>query len=183
MKQWRAHGLPVESVAVNVSPRQFRRKGLLEFIRDCVTEAGLPPQCIGIEITEGLLVERGGAVESLLDRLDAMGHRIALDDFGTGFSSMAYLKRFPVREIKIDRVFIDGLEHSTDSEAIVAAIIAMSHALGKSVVAEGVETHDQLAMLTRMHCDHAQGFVISPALPSEDFERLVVALGATPQPA
>ncbi len=183
MKQWRARGLPIESVAVNVSPRQFRRKGLLEFIRDCVTEAGLPPQCIGIEITEGLLVERGGAVESLLDRLDAMGHRIALDDFGTGFSSMAYLKRFPVREIKIDRVFIDGLEHSTDSEAIVAAIIAMSHALGKSVVAEGVETHDQLAMLTRMHCDHAQGFVISRALPSEDFERLVVALAATPQPA
>jgi diguanylate cyclase (GGDEF)-like protein len=183
MKRWRARGLPVESVAVNVSPRQFRRRGLLEFIRDCVTEAGLPPQCIGIEITEGLLVERGDAVESLLDHLDAMGHRIALDDFGTGFSSMAYLKRFPVHEIKIDRVFIDGLEHSTDSEAIVAAIIAMSHALGKSVVAEGVETHDQLAMLTRMHCDHAQGFVISPALPGDDFERLVMALGATAQTA
>ena len=173
MREWRDRGLPVESVAVNVSPRQFRRRGLLEFIRETVTEAGLPPRCIGIEITEGLLMERGEAVEKLLHRLDAMGHPIALDDFGTGFSSMAYLKRFPVREIKIDRVFVEGLEQGADSEAIVAAIIAMSHALGKVVVAEGVETPGQLALLERMGCDSIQGFLVSAAVPAADFERLV----------
>jgi EAL domain-containing protein (putative c-di-GMP-specific phosphodiesterase class I) len=173
MRQWRDRGLPVESIAVNVSPRQFRRRGLLEFIRDNVTQAGLPPECIGIEITEGLLMERGEAVEKLLHRLSAMGHPIALDDFGTGFSSMAYLKRFPVREIKIDRVFIEGLEQGADSEAIVAAMIAMSHALGKIVVAEGVETLGQLALLERLDCDSIQGFLVSAAVPAQDFEGLV----------
>jgi len=173
MRRWREKGFPLESVSVNVSPRQFRRRGLLEFIRDNVAAAGLPAECIGIEITEGLLMERGEAVEKLLHRLSAMGHRIALDDFGTGFSSMAYLKRFPVREIKIDRVFIEGLGQGADSEAIVAAIIAMSHALGKMVVAEGVETREQLALLERMDCDQIQGFLISPAVPGADFERLV----------
>jgi len=173
MKQWRAWGLPVESVAVNVSPRQFRRRGLVEFIQECVQEAGLPPECLTIEITEGVLMERDSAAEELLDRLHAMGHGIALDDFGTGFSSMSYLKRFPVREIKIDRAFVDGLESNADSEAIVAAIVAMSHALGKIVVAEGVETREQLALLTRMGCEYVQGFVIAPALPADVFERRV----------
>src|SRR6185312_10792448 len=81
MGAWRARGLPLESVAVNVSPRQFRRRGLLEFIHECVREAGLPPECLGIEITEGLLMERGAAVERLLDEIAEMGHGIALDDF------------------------------------------------------------------------------------------------------
>jgi EAL domain-containing protein (putative c-di-GMP-specific phosphodiesterase class I) len=93
---------------------------------------------------------------------------------------MAYLKRFPVREIKIDRVFIGGLAAGAESEAIVAAIIAMSHALGKSVVAEGVETEEQLALLARMGCDEVQGFLLSPALPAEQFEALVRARSAAP---
>ncbi len=173
MRLWRAAGLPIGSVSVNVSPRQFRRRGLLEFIRDCVGEAGLPPECLGIEITEGLLIERSQAVEDLLKRLSGMGHRIALDDFGTGFSSMAYLKRFPVGEIKIDRVFIEGLEPGAESEPIVAAIIAMSHALGKTVVAEGVEKPEQLALLGRMGCDQVQGFLLSRALPAAELEAFV----------
>jgi diguanylate cyclase (GGDEF)-like protein len=180
MRRWRDKGFELESVSVNVSPRQFRRRGLLEFIRDSVAAAGLPNECIGIEITEGLLMERGEAVEKLLHRLSAMGHRIALDDFGTGFSSMAYLKRFPVREIKIDRVFIEGLGQGADSEAIVAAIIAMSHALGKIVVAEGVETREQRSLLERMDCDQIQGFLISRAVPGAEFERLVGERTAAP---
>ncbi len=175
MRAWRDRGLQLDSVAVNVSPRQFKRRGLLEFIQDCVTSAAVPPGCIEIEITEGLLVERGAAVEELLRRLSTMGHGIALDDFGTGFSSMAYLKRFPVRTLKIDRVFIDGLEHSVDSEAIVTAIIAMAHALDKRVIAEGVETEAQVALLQRLRCDEIQGFLVSPALPAEQFEQLVRA--------
>jgi diguanylate cyclase (GGDEF)-like protein len=173
MRRWRDAGLPLESVSVNVSPRQFRRRGLLEFIRECVNQAALPPSCLGIEITEGLLMERSQSIEDLLQRLSALGHPIALDDFGTGFSSMAYLNRFPVREIKIDRVFIEGLAPGTDSEAIVAAIIAMSHALGKVVVAEGVEKPEQLELLEHMGCDQVQGFLLSEALPAADFEARV----------
>jgi diguanylate cyclase (GGDEF)-like protein len=183
MRAWRARGLGVESVAVNVSPRQFRRRGLLEFIHECVREAGLPPQCIGIEITEGLLMERGEAVERLLDEIADMGHGIALDDFGAGFSSMAYLTRFPVREIKIDRVFIDGLERGPDSVAIVAAMVAMSHALGKTVCAEGVETAGQLSLLEKLGCDEVQGFLISPPVPAEAFERFVTAHASAAAPA
>jgi diguanylate cyclase (GGDEF)-like protein len=175
MKAWRAAGLPLERVSVNVSPRQFRKRATVDFIRHCVQEAQLPAACLEIEITEGLLLDRGEAVEGMLHELAAMGHAIALDDFGTGFSSMAYLKRFAVHVIKIDRVFIDGLDRSADSEAIVAAIIAMSHALGKTVTAEGVETGEQLSLLRKLRCDDVQGFFISPALPAAEFAELVRA--------
>ena len=174
IKAWRAQGFPVDRISVNVSPRQFRRR-VVEFIRSCVMEAQIPPACLEIEITEGLLLDAGSAVESMLRELASMGHGIALDDFGTGFSSMAYLKRYPVHTIKIDRVFIDGLERSADSEAIVAAIIAMSHALGKTVIAEGVETAEQLALLRKLRCDEMQGFLFSPALPHEEFAAMVRA--------
>ncbi len=175
MKDWRARGLSIERISVNVSPRQFRKRGLAEFIRHAVQAAGLPPECLELEITEGLLLERGDAVEEPLREIAESGHRIALDDFGTGFSSMAYLQRFAVHTIKIDRVFIEGLGRTADSEAIVAAIIAMSHALGKTVIAEGVETAGQLAILTRLQCDEIQGFLIAPALPPADLERLLAA--------
>jgi EAL domain-containing protein (putative c-di-GMP-specific phosphodiesterase class I) len=138
-----------------------------------VKDAGIPPACLEIEITEGLLVDRTQAVEGMLRELAAMGHEIALDDFGTGFSSMAYLKRFPVNTIKIDRVFVDGLGRRTDSEPIVSAIIAMSHALGITVIAEGVETAEQLAVLRAMRCDEIQGFITAPALPPAELAALV----------
>jgi diguanylate cyclase (GGDEF)-like protein len=175
MREWRLAGLPLERVGVNVSPRQFRKRATLDFIAQCLAESQLPSSCLELEITEGLLMDHGEAVEGVLRELADAGHEIALDDFGTGFSSMSYLKRFPVHTIKIDRVFIDGLDRSLDSEAIVAAIIAMSHALGKIVTAEGVETAEQLRVLRRLDCDQIQGFLISPALPAEQFERLLRA--------
>ena len=173
MKAWRAESLPLDRVSVNVSPRQFRKRGIVEFLGNCVQTSSIPCSCLHIEITEGLLVDRGEAVESMLHELAALGHGIALDDFGTGFSSMAYLKRFPVHTIKIDRVFIDGMERGPDAEAIAAAIIAMSHALGKTVVAEGVETAEQVAILRRLHCDEIQGFFIAAALAPEEFANLL----------
>ena len=175
MKAWRERGLSVERIAVNVSPRQFRRRDLSRFIHEAVQAAQLPPSCLEIEITEGLLLDRGEAVEGVLGELALAGHRIALDDFGTGFSSMAYLQRLPVSTIKIDRVFIERLGTTTNSEAIVAAIIAMSHALGKSVIAEGVETAEQLALLRKLHCDEIQGFLIAPAIEPGAFEALLLA--------
>ena len=172
IRVWRDQGLMLGHVSVNVSPRQFRRRGIVEFMRRTVAQAGIPPECLQIEVTEGLLMERGEAVEGVLHEIAALGHGIALDDFGTGFSSMAYLKRFPVHCIKIDRAFIDGLEHSADSEAIVSAIIAMSHALGKIVIAEGVETEAQAMLLRSLRCDHAQGFLLSKALSPAEFTLL-----------
>ncbi len=173
MKAWQAEGMPVEQVAVNVSPRQFRKAGLVAYIRSCVQEAGIAFSCLELEITEGLLMERATAVEGMLDELDAMGIGIALDDFGTGFSSMAYLQRFPVHTIKIDRVFVEGLGRSADSRAIVAAVIAMSHALGKNVIAEGVETGEQQALLGELGCDEIQGHHLSQALPAAQFAAFV----------
>jgi diguanylate cyclase (GGDEF)-like protein len=178
MRAWSDKELGIGSIAVNVSPRQFRRRGLLEFIHECVREAGVPPSSIGIEITEGLLMERGDAVEQLLDELSEMGHGIALDDFGAGFSSMAYLKRFPVREIKIDRMFIADLERGADAVAIVAAMVAMSHALGLTVVAEGVETREQMTLLERLDCDQVQGFFISAPVPAAELERFLATRAA-----
>jgi EAL domain-containing protein (putative c-di-GMP-specific phosphodiesterase class I) len=118
-------------------------------------------------------MEHPVAAEEMLRELHAMGIGIALDDFGTGFSSMAYLKRFPVQTIKIDRVFVEGLGQGGDARAIVAAIIALSHALGKSVVAEGVETAEQLAILGELGCDEIQGHYFAPALPPAEFAAFV----------
>ncbi len=170
MKAWQGQGLALAQVCVNVSPRQFRRTGLAQQVRDSVEEAGIAPGCLELEITEGLLMENPASAEGMLRELTAMGIGIALDDFGTGFSSMAYLKRFPVQTIKIDRVFVEDLQRGGDSRAIVAAMIAMSHALGKSVVAEGVETAEQLAILAELGCDEIQGHYFAPALPADQFE-------------
>jgi EAL domain-containing protein (putative c-di-GMP-specific phosphodiesterase class I) len=183
MSEWRAQGVNLESIGVNVSPRQLRRRTLVDFIRTSVRDAKLPASCVEIEITEGMLMEQGGPMEDMLHELAREGHRIALDDFGTGFSSMARLKRLPVSTIKIDRAFVDGLQAGTDSEAIVAAIVAMSHALGKIVIAEGVETEEQEGILRRLGCDEVQGFLHAPALPADEFAKLVRTRSQVPLPA
>ncbi|MBH0204300.1 MAG: EAL domain-containing protein [Nitrospira sp.] len=120
------------------------------------------------------------ARESLLRDLAATGASLSLDDFGTGFSSLAYLKRFPVSKVKIDRGFVDGLGSDADSEAIVAAIIAMSHALGKVVVAEGAETDEQISVLRKLGCDAVQGYHVSKPLPAAEFSAFVRAREKTP---
>ncbi len=163
----------MRQVAVNVSPRQFRKAELVEFVRSCVERAGIDCSNLELEITEGLLMDHADAVEGMLGQFSAMGIGIALDDFGTGFSSMAYLNRFPVQTIKIDRVFIEGLGRSDDSQAIVTAVIAMSHALGKIVIAEGVETAEQTSHLKRLGCDQIQGYYFSAPLTAVQFAAYV----------
>ena len=175
VEAWQRAGLALERVAINVSPRQFRKPGLVDFVSKCIVATGIAPSMLELEITEGMLVERGQAADDVLSALAALGVGIALDDFGTGFSSMAYLTRFPVDTIKIDRVFVQELGTGRDSEAIVAAIIAMSRALGKRVVAEGAETADQLATLRRLGCERVQGFIFSEALPAAQFEDFVLS--------
>jgi EAL domain-containing protein (putative c-di-GMP-specific phosphodiesterase class I) len=173
--EWQRAGLPLDHVAVNISPRQFRKAGLVDFVRGCLAAAGIPASMLELEITEGMFVDRVQAADEVLGELAALGVGIALDDFGTGFSSMAYLTRFPVHTIKIDRVFVQGLGGGRDAEAIVTAVIAMSKALGKRVVAEGVETAEQLAILRRLGCERIQGFHFSGALPAAAFEQFVLS--------
>jgi diguanylate cyclase (GGDEF)-like protein len=169
LKAWKAEGLSLKRVAINVAARQFRTDKLVNIVKECTAREGVSPSLLEVEITEGVLVDPRGGAERVLRRLAEMGVEVSLDDFGTGFSSMAYLKRFPVHKIKIDRAFIEGLGRDKDSQAIVASIIAMSQALGKVVVAEGVETAEQLAILRKLHCNQAQGFHFSYPLPAAQF--------------
>jgi diguanylate cyclase (GGDEF)-like protein len=180
---WQAEGIAVPHVAVNVSARQFRQKGLVESIASIVRTTGIAPDCLELEITESLLIDGKSGVAGMLDELRSMGITLALDDFGTGYSSLAYLKRFPVDTVKIDRSFVTDLSISEDAGAIAAAVIAMAHALQKRVVAEGVETQKQTALLTRLGCDHIQGYYYSQPLPASMFAAFAARNAAGLEPA
>jgi EAL domain-containing protein (putative c-di-GMP-specific phosphodiesterase class I) len=142
---------------VNLSPRQFMNRGLIESIRRVLDETGIDPALLEFEITETALMQHGEQTLEILGQINSMGIRLSIDDFGTGYSSLAYLKRFPVKKIKIDRAFIKDLEDSSEDRAIVAAIIALSNSLQLSVVAEGVETEGQYKLLQTHGCQFAQG--------------------------
>jgi diguanylate cyclase (GGDEF)-like protein/PAS domain S-box-containing protein len=162
----RAGFLPVP-LAVNLSARQFMHGGLVEAVRRILDDTGIDPALLEFEITETALMQHGEHTLGILGQINAMGIRLSIDDFGTGYSSLAYLKRFPVKKIKIDRAFIKDLPHSAEDRAIVAAIIALSGSLQLSVVAEGVETEGQYALLQRHGCQFAQGFLFSEPAPPD----------------
>jgi EAL domain-containing protein (putative c-di-GMP-specific phosphodiesterase class I) len=159
---WQRQGLTPVPLAVNLSARQFVHRGLLESIRSILDDTGVDPALLEFEITETALMQHGQQTLEILHQIDNMGIRLSIDDFGTGYSSLAYLKRFPVRKIKIDRAFIRDVEQSTEDQAIVAAIMALSNSLQLSVVAEGVETEGQFALLRQYGCQYAQGYLFSP---------------------
>jgi diguanylate cyclase (GGDEF)-like protein/PAS domain S-box-containing protein len=162
---WQRAGLSPVPLAVNLSPRQFMHRGLIGSIRAILDETGIDPSLLEFEITETALMQHGEQTLDILGQINAMGIRLSIDDFGTGYSSLAYLKRFPVKKIKIDRAFIKELEESAEDRAIVAAIIALSDSLQLSVVAEGVETEGQYALLQRNGCQFAQGYLFSQPVP------------------
>jgi diguanylate cyclase (GGDEF)-like protein len=171
--QWQAIGLPLEHVSVNVSPRQFRGRDFVETVAVALRVAGMAPERLRLEITESVLVDDSGAAEATLARLKELGTPLELDDFGTGYSSLAYLQRLPVATIKLDRSFITGIGADDNARAIAHAAITMAHALDKEIVAEGVETDDQLALLRRWGCDAIQGFLLSRPIPAADFAHFV----------
>ncbi|MQA19941.1 EAL domain-containing protein [Rugamonas rivuli] len=173
---WQRAGLAPVPLAVNLSPRQFMHRGLIASIRDILDETGIDPSMIEFEITETALMQHGEQTLDILGQINAMGIRLSIDDFGTGYSSLAYLKRFPVKKIKIDRAFIKDLEDSAEDRAIVAAIIALSDSLQLSVVAEGVETEGQYALLQRNGCQYAQGYLFSQPVPHATAQLLLPRL-------
>jgi EAL domain-containing protein (putative c-di-GMP-specific phosphodiesterase class I) len=167
-RAWRKERLPDLRLAVNMSARQFQRSGLENRIREVLGETGMDPRWLELELTESVLMQEGDSTASLLENLSALGITFALDDFGTGYSSLSYLKRFPIKRVKIDRSFVRDINSSEGDAALARAVIAMAHGLGVDVVAEGVESLEQLAKLRRYGCDEGQGFFLGrPVVPSE----------------
>ena len=168
LRAWRQAGLSTVPVAINLSARRFASDALVDDIVGALREHGLAPSDIEVELTESTLMAEPERAGEVLRRLDDMGVRVSIDDFGTGYSSLSYLKRVPAQTVKIDRSFIQGLPDDKDDRAIVQAVIAMAHSLGLSVVAEGVETQAQLAMLRDQGCDEVQGYLLARPMPAAD---------------
>ena len=170
-------GVPLQ-VAVNLSPRQFTQQDLYERVRQALDETGLAPTSLVLEITESSLIDDPTAIVALLQRLRGLGIRISVDDFGTGYSSLSYISRFPLDVLKIDRGFVHNITIDSADAAIVRAVIAMAHSLDLQVVAEGVETAEQLEFLRQHGCDAIQGWLIGKGLPAESFSPAALDLAA-----
>jgi EAL domain-containing protein (putative c-di-GMP-specific phosphodiesterase class I) len=172
-KTWQDAGCPALTVAVNLSGRQFHHQSLVEKVREILKGTGLQPHHLDLEITETYAMLNAEFTIAILKELKAMGVRISIDDFGTGYSSLSHLKHFPIDTLKIDRSFVKDLATDPKEEAIISAIIVLAHSLGMDVVAEGVETPEELAILRKHHCDKMQGFLFSRPIPPKDLEALL----------
>ena len=170
LKVWHQQKVRVPKVSVNISARQFSDGQLGTRIANILEETGLPPACLELELTESILMREVSEAMHILDSLKNLGLSIAVDDFGTGYSSLNYLKQFPIDVLKIDRTFVDGLPSGEQDAQIARAIIAMAHSLNLAVIAEGVETHEQLEFLREHGCDEVQGYLFGRPMPANQFE-------------
>ncbi|MFA5916565.1 MAG: EAL domain-containing protein, partial [Burkholderiales bacterium] len=164
---WQQQGRPLLPVSVNLSPRQFRQKDLVETLRRILADTGQPARLLELEITETTLMHDIEDTQARLQEIAAMGVRLVIDDFGTGYSSLSYLKRFPVHKLKIDQSFVRDLNVDPEDAAIVTAIIGLAGSLGLDTLAEGVETREQLDALLGLGCKKFQGFLFSRPLPPD----------------
>ncbi|AZE59563.1 MULTISPECIES: putative bifunctional diguanylate cyclase/phosphodiesterase [Pseudomonas fluorescens group] len=176
---WRAMGLPSLPISVNISAIDFRQRDFVDNLAAILQRTGLPPTLLELEITESVLMQNVDATVDRLHRIKAMGVRLALDDFGTGYSSLSYLRRFPIDVLKIDQSFVRGLSVNSQDAQLISAIIGMGKSLELNIIAEGVETLEQLKFLQAQQCEEGQGFLFSKALPAEDFAQLLQVGGAT----
>lgn len=172
-KIWQKAGLPPIRMAVNLSARQFRRKNLVEIIRRSLAHSSLDPSLLELEITEGTAMHKADSTVRILNDLKGIGVKLSIDDFGTGYSSLSYLRQFPIDVLKIDRTFVKDVHAQPESQAIVRAILAMARSLKLSVIAEGVERHEEMNFLKSNGCDAMQGCYFSPPLPALDATRLL----------
>lgn len=166
LREWLDEGHEVESVAVNLSARQFHDQSLAARIRNALVAFSLRPGQLEVEITESTLMENTDATQAILGELSRLGVRLSIDDFGTGFSSLAYLKRFRVDNLKTDSSFVRDIGTDPDDAAIVRAIVSLARSLQQRVIAEGVETAEQVEFLTVCGCDEAQGYYFAAPLPA-----------------
>lgn len=169
MKKWHDAGGPLIPVAVNLSSQQFNQTDLVSLIAGILAETGLAPRYLELEITESMMMDPE-ASSSVLQELNKLGVRISLDDFGTGYSSLSYLKLFPIHKLKIDRSFVRDITSSGSDKAIVSTIISMARHLNMQVIAEGIETKEQLEIVKDTHCEEIQGYYYSKPLPADDVE-------------
>jgi EAL domain-containing protein (putative c-di-GMP-specific phosphodiesterase class I) len=164
-------------VAVNVSGRQLTQPGFVDEVRAVLTQVGLDPHRLHLEITESVLMDNAEASRDVLDRLRELGIGLSIDDFGTGYSSLAYLRRFPIETLKIDRAFLAKDANTEDSWAIIETIRSLAGILGIGVVVEGVETQEHVDRLRRMGCQAAQGYLIARPIADEEVDRFLTAHG------
>jgi EAL domain-containing protein (putative c-di-GMP-specific phosphodiesterase class I) len=167
-REWQNAGLPRLSVAVNVSAVQFRQEGFCDLVKKVLSDTGLDPQCLELELTESLLLANAEAMVSVVRELKALGITVAIDDFGTGYSSFSYLRQLQVNKFKIDRSFIRDVAVNPEDATITSAIINMAKSLKLKVIAEGVETEAQMQFLRAHQCDEIQGYYFSKPLSVED---------------
>jgi len=172
-KAWQNAKLPHIPVAVNLSGRQFHHQNLVEKVEAALRESHLAPEWLDLEITETYAMQDADFTLAILKEMKRMGVHISMDDFGTGYSSLSQLKHFPIDTLKIDRSFVKDLATDPKEEAIVSAIIVLAHSLRMDVVAEGVETAEELAIIKKHHCDKMQGYLFSRPIPVSDFEALL----------
>jgi EAL domain-containing protein (putative c-di-GMP-specific phosphodiesterase class I) len=170
---WQAAGLPPICVAINISAVELRAPGFVAGVRAILRETNLAPRLLELELTETVLMEDSRSVVDVLKELKNIGVLLALDDFGTGYSSLSYLKRFPIDALKIDQSFVRDLTTDEDDASIVTAVIGMGKSLHMRVVAEGVETREQLATLRQYECPQGQGYYFSRPVPAVEFSHLL----------
>jgi len=171
---WKNAGFPPLCVAVNISAQQIEQDGFCDYIAQLLQEYGLDGSMLELEVTEGALLNDGEHIISKLEMIAGMGVKIALDDFGTGYSSLSYLQKFPIKTLKIDQSFVRGLPADASNVSIVTAICAMAQGLNMKLVAEGVETHEQLNFLRALQCNEAQGFLFSKALSGDEITGILM---------
>jgi EAL domain-containing protein (putative c-di-GMP-specific phosphodiesterase class I) len=172
-RAWQDEGLPALRIAVNISAMQFRRLDLVDTVQRALADARIDAHFLEIELTETAVMSDPEESVDILQRLSRMGIVVSVDDFGTGYSSMSYLRRFPIDKLKIDRSFITNVMTSSDDAAIVQAIISLAHSLRLTVVAEGVETAEQMAFLQKHGCDQYQGYFFSKPVPAAAFAEML----------
>lgn len=172
-REWQERGFTAMRVGVNVSARQFHQQHLAEMVLKILEETGLAPEYLDLELTESSIMSNAQATIDVLTKLKAMDVTISIDDFGTGFSSLSYLKRLPIDALKIDKSFVRDVTTDPDDAALVMAIVTLAHNLRLQVVAEGVETEEQLRFLHLLRCDEVQGYLFSKPLPAEGLEQVL----------
>jgi diguanylate cyclase (GGDEF)-like protein len=170
---WQVSGQPPVKVTVNLSARQFRERDLVGTVRGALDSAELDPSCLELELTESVVMEDADSTITTLEDLSNLGVQLAIDDFGTGYSSLSYLKRFPIDKLKIDQSFVRDVTNDPEDAAIASAIIALARSLNVKVIAEGVETEEQLAFLREHGCEEGQGFYFARPVPGHEFARFL----------